>query len=315
MKKSLIALAVLATAGTAFAQSSVTLSGDIDFGYFSYTAGGATKTTAKGFASDTSEIAINVTEDLGGGMKLAGRLGLEGMARGYGTGPTDQRITLSGGFGSVMMGSIEIGNGIRGLAQAGAPVNNMEGEILGAATLNDIIKYTSPDMSGFKLSASHTEAIGGDAAGVGYAGLNAGEARAITVGVDYAAGPMKAKLDYSKYSEAAFNNRFRVAAQYDLGVVVLGAGYEDRNFVASASGDQKKTMLGVSAPIGAATTVGAVWVKSQDKAAGSRTGYALGVSYSLSKRTSLGANFAQWEGAENVANKSSKTKLVLSHSF
>jgi len=313
MKKSLVALAVLAASGATFAQSSVTLSGDIDFGYFATKTGGATSTTVKGFGTDTSEIAINVVEDLGGGLKLAGRLGMQGFARDFGavtvTGAgTNQTISLMGGFGKVMVGSIEIGSGIRGLAQAGAPVNNMEGEVLATAGNYDIIKYTAPAMSGFTFSASHVDGIGQTV------GLNSpADLRVLTVGVAYSAGPLKALLDYSSYTNSAADNRYRIAAQYDLGMAKVGIGYEDQNLVAGS--DNNYTMLGVSAPIGASNTVGLVWTKKDEPAGGSRSGYAIGFSHDLSKRTAIGANYASWDPAVNAAENSSKIKLVLSHSF
>lgn len=310
MKKSLIALAVLATAGTAFAQS-VSLSGYVDYGYFSVKDGAGV--TTKGTGSDSSEIYINVSEDLGGGLKIAADMALEGMARGYPTAPLDQKITLSGGFGSVYMGSIEIGSGIRGLAQAGAPVNNMEGEILPVALDSDIIKYTSPAMSGFKLSASHVET----GTGLGSTtGLNDGQTTILTAGVDYAAGPLSAKFDYSSYDANAKDDRFRVAASYDLGMAKVGAGFESTDYV--DGGKDKSTMVGVSAPLGA-VTVGAVWVKNDNTkavgATGDRTGYSLGAKYSLSKRTAINASFTSWENAVGDATKSEKVKLNLSHSF
>ena len=65
MKKSLIALAAVATFGTAFAQSSVTIAGAYNFG-FQKSDNGATK--ADFF---DSKINLSGTEDLGGGLKAS----------------------------------------------------------------------------------------------------------------------------------------------------------------------------------------------------------------------------------------------------
>ena len=76
MKKSLIALAVLATTGAAMAQSSVTLNGRVDAALYSLTTGvGAAEVTQTGignggdFGLTGSRWALNGTEDLGGGLK------------------------------------------------------------------------------------------------------------------------------------------------------------------------------------------------------------------------------------------------------
>ena len=75
MKKSLIALAALATVGAAQAQSSVTVYGIIDTGYNSIENNvSGTKTTTKGVVAGGGEassprLGFRGTEDLGGGLK------------------------------------------------------------------------------------------------------------------------------------------------------------------------------------------------------------------------------------------------------
>jgi predicted porin len=221
-------------------------------------------------------------------------------------------IALSGGFGTLMMGAIEIGSGIRGLAQAGAPVNNMEGEVLSAAGNSDIVKYTAPKMGDFTLSASLTEPVGIAN------GMGTGDKSATTVGVDYAAGPLKAKLDYTNYDADATSivHRYRLAAQYDLGVVVVGYGIENQTLVTVGT-KNKLTMLGLSAPLTPAIKVGFVVTTADASAtAGKKTGNSYGISYAMSKRTSLSANAAKWEASEAAGSvKNSKTTILLAHSF
>lgn len=73
MQKKIIALAIAGLSGAAFAQTTVTISGLVDVGYYSQsiqTAGTAdTKTYALANNSATSALFITATEDLGGGMK------------------------------------------------------------------------------------------------------------------------------------------------------------------------------------------------------------------------------------------------------
>jgi hypothetical protein len=302
MKKTLIALAAVAVAGAASAQ--VSLSGGFAYGYQS------TKTNsvnAKGFGVDTAAFTMAASEDLGGGLKLSGSMALGGLTRGDTPSGEDFKMVLSGGFGTVLLGQIEIGSGIRGLAQAGAPVNNMEGEVLGAASSGtDIVGYTAPKMGDFTFSISHTEAKGLAT------GMSTAQSTATTVGVAYAAGPVAAKLDSSSWSDdATKDSRYRVSGSYDLGVVKVGAGRENIKMLNSTH--VKYTMVGVSAPLSANVTVGAVSVK-EDIAGVTRNGSSVGVSYALSKRTSVSANTASWEVTGQAA-KDKKTTVLLAHSF
>ena len=83
MKKTLIALAVLAAAGAAMAQSSVTLYGIADVWVGSIKDGvGASSLTEVGSGGfNTSRLGVQGSEDLGGGLsavfKLEGNLGID----------------------------------------------------------------------------------------------------------------------------------------------------------------------------------------------------------------------------------------------
>ncbi len=335
MKKTLIALAAVA-ATSAFAQSTVTITGGIAYGYQSTTttadasdavaavAGNAgtaavaakSGAQASGFGMDTAAFKLTATEDLGGGLKATGSISAGGLARGTAVTGEDMSLNVSGAFGSVLVGQIEIGSGIRGLAQAGAPVNNMEGEVLAPASAGtDIVKFTAPAINGFTFSGSLTEAKG-LATGLEAGATNVGTS-AYTVGVAYANGPLKVSADTTSWdSEAATgkaDNRYRLSANYSLGVATIGAGLENQNMV--GGGTNKYTMIGVSAPFGA-VTVGAVWAKNDTSATdGDKAGYSFGASYALSKRTAITADYSSWDYKEGstVANK--KTTLLLAHSF
>jgi predicted porin len=107
MKKSLIALAVLAASGAAFAQSTVTLFGGADLNVRSVTSG-ANKFV--GMAQDgiySSRFGVNGSEDLGGGLKA--NFHFEGsLAPDVGSTTLNfvrkQVIGMSGGFGEVRLG-------------------------------------------------------------------------------------------------------------------------------------------------------------------------------------------------------------------
>jgi predicted porin len=69
MKKSLVALAVLAATGTAFAQSSVTIKGIIKGGFAQTKLSGAGSGSQSAINDGSSQFHIAGTEDLGGGLK------------------------------------------------------------------------------------------------------------------------------------------------------------------------------------------------------------------------------------------------------
>jgi len=147
MKKTLVALAAMA-ATASFAQSSVTISGNLDVAIMSKSgtypgANGTTVTTTDNGAATTSAIKFTATEDLGGGMKLTAFYELD--PRGWvedGTAITNQNnvagttslttssvtskvtgigrgeayIQLTGGFGNVQLGAPNaFGLGVIGL--------------------------------------------------------------------------------------------------------------------------------------------------------------------------------------------------------
>ena len=114
MKKSLIALAVLAASGAAMAQSSVTLFGIVDTNV-SYLDGvsnaAGTNTDSKyGIGTSgnaTSRLGFRGVEDLGGGLKagfhLEGEIfGDDGNASGFNF-QRRSTVSLAGGFGEVRL--------------------------------------------------------------------------------------------------------------------------------------------------------------------------------------------------------------------
>jgi predicted porin len=129
MKKSLIALAALAVAGVASAQSSVTLFGVVDAGISHYTNKGsdalgrgysASRTALSNSGESSSRLGFRGTEDLGGGMAASfwleaglmnddGQLGQDIGWPGKSVGAADifnrrSTVSLSGGWGEIRLG-------------------------------------------------------------------------------------------------------------------------------------------------------------------------------------------------------------------
>ena len=115
MKKSLIALAVLASSGAAMAQSSVSVYGllDVWVGSQKNTTNGVTAGSFGKMASNeglaTSRLGFMGTEDLGGGLKanfqIETTVGLDQPAA-TSLGDRQSWVGLSGGFGEVQLGRV-----------------------------------------------------------------------------------------------------------------------------------------------------------------------------------------------------------------
>ena len=146
MKKTLVALAVLAATGTAFAQSSVTISGKFGYQYSDTKTQAGVK--ANGFNTSDGDVNFSLTEDLGAGMSAQVFMGIRlrgreinadsgaasaavtvpagggtvpaGSDQADGIGARDSRITLAGPFGSITAGAVASGSGIVARGSAGA---------------------------------------------------------------------------------------------------------------------------------------------------------------------------------------------------
>jgi hypothetical protein len=315
MKKTLLALAVLAASGAAFAQSA-TLSGSYVFGYQSTKVGGA---RTAGLGTDTAAIALTATEDLGGGLKATAKVSLGGLQRdGAGTGE-DAFVSLAGGFGTVSMGSVETDDGLS-RAYAGAPVIGLDGKVHAANSNIDYLSYTSPQfVPGLTAGLSYVDR--GTTTGTGLNAGTTGPALAqpsLTGNLTYGAGPVSARFDVTQWTRKnqadvasnTLNNRFRISGNYDLGVVKLGAGFSQLKRI---NGGDKTTQFeaGVSAPIGA-TTIGAVY-ENWKTGTVKKNGITVGAQYNLSKRTNISAGYAQWKTVG--APSDSTFRVLVGHSF
>lgn len=295
MKKTLIALAALA-ATTAFAQSSVTLSGK--FGVAFQQAPGATS----GLAVTDGDVVFSALEDLGGGLKAAASMAVKVRGRGA-TGVVDGRdatVSLMGGFGSVTLGAVEAGNGIIGRGFAGAPVSlpdGFDGSVLSAPANVDWFRYKSPElMPGLTVNYQRVDSIGTPGGGRGALQAN-------VVGADYASGPVSVGLDYTDFSDNTKRTRF--SASYDIGVATVGFGFENPR-----SGNNQYA-AGLKVPMGA-ITAGLVYAK-----AGSNKGYGIGANYALSKRTAINVSYGKVDagGVSGSATNDNQYRIRLMHSF
>lgn len=307
MKKSLIALSVLAaSAGGAFAQTSVSIYGVVDAG-LSYTDNGAatnSKTWALGSGQQSgNRLGFKGSEDLGGGLLAIFTLengfnvddGTQGQGRLFGR---QAFVGLAGGFGSVKLGRQY--NPIRVSAEAIDPfalglagdlkrVFNVHGE-----RADNTLNYTTPNLSGFsgQIAYSFGEIAGSTSAG-----------RQLGLSGSYASGPAYLTLAYHHRDNStdAVTDKGSVKSTllggtYNFNVAKLHGGFawnKGDNGVAT-SVDSRDWMLGVSAPLGAGAIL-ASYIRHQDKLIddADASQWALGYTYNLSKRTNLYTSYAK----------------------
>ncbi len=318
----------MAASGAAFAQSSVTISGKLRYAYETAekTASGVVS-KASGLRVTDGDVNFAAVEDLGGGLKATAAIAVLTRGRDTGISSRDASLSLAGNFGSVMIGSVEAGNGIIGLGGAGAPVYGMDGSVIAGAGNVDIIKYTSPAFNGFTLSANATDAT---AAGANTLGMSGTAATADTTGfgVNYANGPLSAAADVTNYglnaSGGTSDSRTRISASYDLGVAKLGLGHQ---VAKTTTGSKTKDMImGVSVPVGA-FVLGANYATQQTDSGVKVKGTDLGAQYNLSKRTFIAAHYQKvtnrtaalgsetYTAVTAAGNSNNKFRVQLSHAF
>ncbi len=287
MKKTLIALAALA-ATSAFAQSTVTLSGSINYGVGTNVAGIHSYGNWKG---DRTGITIAAVEDLGGGLKVTAAANMRyssdssEQSRSYvstTSGTTGDNlfeqssIAIDSGMGQVRVGRFTNAVGVAPLhpfedsGQSTAPHQAANGRFSAQ------VQYMSPSVGGFQVfafNAQKSSNIYHTSTGAGYsrawklnsANLATGltdatrHANANSVGINYRNGPVFAQ--YYTLTDLLGLKSSKLGASYDLGVAKLYASQftQDSNIGfsttagASAAGKKahKATEVAVQVPMGA----------------------------------------------------------------
>lgn len=337
MKKSLIAIAALAAAGAAAAQSSVTMYGQVNTGYeYSKTditiGGNKTTTKTTGFQNDrvnTSRLGFKGEEALGNGLSatFALEMGFDSADGEFADSAFNRKATvgLKGAFGEVRVG------------KDSSPMNSFDGSFKAidrTDSLAAVAAYTARptglfydgSFSGVNVSAAigneRTKTTAGattakqDAAvyglGLGYNGgawaVGAAFQHETEKGFSPARGTTRAVPEY--------NNKvtnYGVGASYDFTVAKLYGQYKGGQYKNKLPAGDKYSYdqfaIGVSAPFGA-TTLSAEYGYNKAKETAATTGtvtkfkgnvFAVQAEYAFSKRTSLVARAGQ------VANWKDKT--------
>ena len=305
MKKSLIALAVMAVSGAAMAQSSVTLYGIADIAIAHVKNGNVSQAKIDSGILNTSRFGFRGTEDLGGGLK-ANFLLEQGFNVDNGSSLEDSQdgqtklnqmfsrnayVGLSGGFGEVRLGKVwSAFDEMKGASNAAwdsalSPNSGVfYGGAIGGYTYNprNSAIYFTPNLSGFSGAASYS--LGENKT----ATVNAGKVAALNV--KYAGGPLLVALGHQteQVNGSVPTKKFTLLnSTYDFGIATLQAS------VGRQSQDALRTRdwtLGATVPVSGLLSVSGGIAGSTDNAAAGdskRKGISLAAQYALSKRTFL----------------------------
>ncbi len=329
MKKSLIALAVLAASGAAMAQSSVTLFGVVDATYAYGSGSVANKSQLTNSGYNSSRIGFRGVEDLGGGMSASFWLEA-GMANDNGTGAATNTnnqatggaapgqngsqgltfnrrstVSLNGGFGEVRLGrdyTPQFWNltvfdpfGTNGVGTTQTLNSSLGGPTTVRAS-NAVGYFLPGNLGGFYGQAQY------------YMGENLNNAankkdgNGLALRVGFANGPINVALAVSETKYVAGNIKaVNIGGQYDLGMAKIMAHYNQDDI--SGGADGKGFLVGGLVPMGAgeirlAYSTYKISVAGPDP----RTNkLALGYVHNLSKRTALYATYAHLSNKNGAA--------------
>ena len=335
MKKTLLAMAVLAASGAAFAQSSVTLFGVVD-GTLAFGRGSVsnmTQLTNSGYNS--SRLGFRGVEDLGGGLNASFHLeagvnndngtgsatninnqavgafnstsGANAQVRAGSQGLTFNRrstVSLGGGFGEVRLGrdySPQFWNQTvyDAFGTNGVGTTQTIVSSLGGPTnvraSNSIGYFLPGNLGGFNGQVQYS--MGENAS----TGTKDGNGYGLRFG--YGAGPIAANVAYSRTTYATGNiTTTNFGGSYDFGVAkIMGLYDQDKNGTVTGKGFN----IGVTAPVGAGEIRAAYSTYKTDAAGTPKADkFALGYVHNLSKRTAAYATLAR------VKNSGSATQAL-----
>ena len=306
MKKSLIALAVLAASGAAMAQSSVTLFGIVDTN-FSYIDGIGNDNESKyGLGTSgnaTSRLGFRGVEDLGGGLKagfwLEGAIQNDnGTASGGGAaGPGFEfkrrsTVSLMGNFGEVRLGR-----------ELTAAYNTMLGyDVFGQVGIgqnfsfsqsrqSNMVSYYTPNMSGFTAGVNYGFGeVAGDSSSGRYIGLSAA----------YNNGPLSVGVGFDQLNDpsavADKRQTLGLGASYNFGAFKLSGLIRQEQLTPVGGGDKSKlqsAQLGATMPVGSAGEARVAYNYYDNKDVdGKAHQLSLGYVHNLSKRTAVYGTYA-----------------------
>jgi predicted porin len=293
MKKTLIAAAVLATMGTtAFAQSSVQMYGRVNVTLERQKAGDADNNWV--MQNNASRLGFKGSEDLGGGLKagfvLEHRFNINNGAAtnaAFWGGAGQSEVNLSGGFGM-----IRLGNFASEAYYATADYVSMHNHDTGTSA--DIFYADTRLFGQVNKIAYRTPNFGGATIEVATNTTDAASDRERTfeVAANYDVGGLHLGAGFQKTDDA---NQFAIRGLYELGAFTFG-GYVQRD--KNVYGDGNRTTFRLSGMYTIGNTelhanYGRASKYSDEPGTKADNQFTLGVNYNLSKRTKVYSFFTK----------------------
>jgi predicted porin len=308
MKKSLIALAVLAASGAAMAQSSVTLYGVADVG-LAYTDDGVdTKTSMDSGNRNGSRWGLRGTEDLGNGLKamfvLESGFNLDTGAQADSARLFNRQayVGFNGGFGTVKLGRQT--NPIFSNSSTFDPFAN--------SLAGDTSRLFNYQGSRTDNVISYNYAAGGFRGELQYAfGEVAGDSGASSmIGgfVGYKAGPIDVVLTYEDKANATDTDNEKVmliGGNYDFGFAKAFLTYNKEDGAGTV--DKSHWLVGATVPLGGGTLLLSYIARQNDQTANADAEqFGIGYVYDLSKRTALYTSYGRVSNDDNSSVRVAK---------
>lgn len=314
MKKTLIALAVLAASGAAMAQSSVSIYGIVDAAIHKDKNADAAMIDG---AVDSSRIGFKGTEDLGGGLKahfvLEQGLNIDTGAAANATQAFSRETSVgfSGGFGAVKLGRFESayeqisGNTYAVFDSVLSPTLVFESGNH-TARPNNGIGYTTPSFAGFSAAVT----------------TNLDETKGVSNNVTafnvvYEGGPFYADLAYQDEGDFTDVQYTRLNGAYTFGAFKLKAGYGNVDKPVKNT-DVDEYHIGVDYTLAPNLILSAGYASSEaDNEKDASDAFSFGAAYLLSKRTTVYGGYfdADKKAVANRGVPESRFAVGVKHTF
>jgi hypothetical protein len=284
MKKTLIAMAAVAVAGVASAQ--VTITGAIGYGLSD------TDITARATGWTDGKVVFSANEDLGGGMSIAATMQIESYgdkAASNGVNAGGQSITFTtANAGKLTMSAAGAARDDLGVANLSYDSSTLLG---GTIDSYNVLQYDLPTI------------IDGLSIGVRMTGTDG------TNSVAFASNDKQYRFGYTLGDAVlGFNTKSTstgTASTASLTYTISGVTVKAVSDTSVQTGETKKNEYSISAPLGGMT------VAASTMTAGTKKGTEYGVTYAMSKRTSVTFGIGSFEGGTTK----SANRLRIAHTF
>ncbi len=331
----MIALAVLAASGSAFAGTDVY--GQARLSIDKSSGSGATETQKKTSMNDrVSRLGVKGSEDLGGGMSAVYGMewgvdlndnldGTQGATTGGVFGARNAFVGLKGAFGTVLGGKHDTPYKLAGSADlfGDTVADSQDGAgIIGYGSFDlratNALAYISPDWNGFHFAAALT-----NNGTTTTNGANISDSTSLAL--VYVNGPLKATFGHEVHGDKTLStgaedanagekaSKFNVA--YKIGDIGLGYTYEKQDRQATTDNDATNQLGSVSYGMGPITLAAQYGHRNAKTDANDLKRSTVGVTYALSKRTNAVLAYNADKSGASGATKVNTTTLQLNHAF